>query len=74
MYTLLNLPQDNQECIELVAQKLYPDGLRCPWKAHDHIHVAATYYGAKPAGVSGVSNAWLVLTSQSLVGQSYWLL
>lgn len=43
MYTLLNIPRDDQECIELVLTQIYPDGLVCPWWSHDQIHVAERY-------------------------------
>jgi transposase-like protein len=43
MYTLLNIPRDDQECIELVLAKVYPEGLVCPWRGHERIHVTHAY-------------------------------
>jgi transposase-like protein len=43
MYTLLNIPRDGQECIELVVQNIYPDGLVCPWEAHNNTLIRERY-------------------------------
>ncbi len=47
MYTLLNLPPDDQECFELTLRQLYPEGVRCPWKLHEAVTVTATYLWCK---------------------------
>jgi len=43
VYTLLNIPRDDQECLELVIQQVYPDGLVCPWQTHSDIHITLAY-------------------------------
>jgi hypothetical protein len=43
MYTLLNLPGDNQSAIELVVNNIYPNGLTCPWRQHINILIREKY-------------------------------
>lgn len=43
MYTLLNIPRNDQECINLIIQKLWPEGLSCPWMGHAGIRATAKY-------------------------------
>ncbi|HSX01730.1 MAG TPA: transposase [Candidatus Saccharimonadia bacterium] len=43
MYTLLNLPREGQACVELVVAQLYPEGLICPWQAHETTQVRVKY-------------------------------
>ena len=43
MYTLLNLPGNDQTCVELVVREVYPDGLVCPWEAHNNPLIREKY-------------------------------
>ena len=43
MYTLLNVPRNDQECVELVLHEIYPEGLACPWRSHEQVVVRAKH-------------------------------
>jgi hypothetical protein len=43
MYTLLNLPQADQECVELLIKQLWPEGLVCPWQQHGAVQARTRY-------------------------------
>ena len=43
MYTLLNLPREGDTCTELVVQEIYPEGLMCPWEAHNNTLIREKY-------------------------------
>jgi len=43
MYTLADLPKDDQSCLNQVLAVIYPAGLTCPWQSHPNIHVRLKY-------------------------------
>ena len=43
MYTLADLPADDQSCLSKVLVTLYPKGVTCPWDSHSNIHVTMKY-------------------------------
>jgi len=43
MLTLLNLPHNDQECVELVVAEVFPEGTRCPWRSHERVQIRVKY-------------------------------
>jgi hypothetical protein len=43
MYTLADLPKDDQGCFDQIIALLYPDGVICPWQSHSKTKTTLKY-------------------------------